>query len=244
MAYTKELEELIESALADGVLTDKKREILHRKAAQEGVDVDELDLILEGRLAKMKREEQKSKPAIPASEKQGNMVKCPSCGAAVPGGSAICSECGYEFRNVSTNRSLTEFSKGLAEINARHASSKKIFKDSEIRELKSYIRSFPVPNTSEDLLEMLAYAQPKVDKSAITTSASTGLEYWELYTNCINKAKLSFSQDERFLPYFQFFEKENKKSKNTIGNMAKKGCIIYVIVAIVMIILSTLLLKL
>ena len=53
--YSKELEAIIEAALADGVLTDKEREVLHRRAAQEGVDADELDVIIEGKLAKMKK---------------------------------------------------------------------------------------------------------------------------------------------------------------------------------------------
>lgn len=60
--YSKELEAIIEAALADGVLTDKEREVLHRRAAQEGVDADELDVIIEGKLAKMKQEKDRSAP--------------------------------------------------------------------------------------------------------------------------------------------------------------------------------------
>lgn len=52
--FSEQLEEFIEAALADGVLTDKKREILHKRAIKEGVDVDELDMVLDARLAKMK----------------------------------------------------------------------------------------------------------------------------------------------------------------------------------------------
>ena len=52
--YSKELEELIEGALADGVITDKERAVLHKKAESEGVDPDEPDMVLDGRLAKKK----------------------------------------------------------------------------------------------------------------------------------------------------------------------------------------------
>ena len=56
MAISKELEVLIEASLADGVLTAKEREVLHKKALQEGMDPDELDVIVEGRLQQMQNE--------------------------------------------------------------------------------------------------------------------------------------------------------------------------------------------
>ena len=46
--YSKELEEIIDAALADGVLTDKERMVLHKRAQIEGVDLDELDIVLDG----------------------------------------------------------------------------------------------------------------------------------------------------------------------------------------------------
>lgn len=51
--YSKELEELIEAILADGVITDKERAVLYKRAEREGVDIDELEIVLDGRLAKM-----------------------------------------------------------------------------------------------------------------------------------------------------------------------------------------------
>ena len=41
--------------------------------------------------------------------------------------------------------------------------------------------------------------------------------YWLLYTNCINKAKISFKNDKDFEPYFVLYEKELKKTKGIIG---------------------------
>ncbi|MBP3285367.1 MAG: hypothetical protein J6M15_00285 [Prevotella sp.] len=61
--FSKELEEVIEAALADGVLTDKERAVLHKRAAAEGVDPDELDVVIDGRLAKAKKQEDWLKPA-------------------------------------------------------------------------------------------------------------------------------------------------------------------------------------
>ena len=50
--YSKELEELIDHVLADGVITAKEREVLHCRAEAEGIDADELDVLIDGRLVK------------------------------------------------------------------------------------------------------------------------------------------------------------------------------------------------
>mgnify|MGYP003735452101 CR=1 FL=1 len=45
-----EIEKLIDMALTDGVLTDKEREIILRKAEKLGEDIDEVEMILEGKM--------------------------------------------------------------------------------------------------------------------------------------------------------------------------------------------------
>lgn len=54
--YNEKLETLITAALADGVLTDKEKQILFKKAEAMGIDRDEFELVLNGRLAKRKKE--------------------------------------------------------------------------------------------------------------------------------------------------------------------------------------------
>lgn len=51
--YDEQLEQLIESALADGVLTDKEKMILLKRAQSKGIDLDEFEMMLEARLYKM-----------------------------------------------------------------------------------------------------------------------------------------------------------------------------------------------
>ena len=46
-----ELDKLIEMALADGQVTEKEREIILRKAEKLGLDVDELEMYLEGKIS-------------------------------------------------------------------------------------------------------------------------------------------------------------------------------------------------
>lgn len=50
--------ELLDAALADGELTDKERAILLKKANAQGYDPDEVNLMIDGKLAKMKRKQQ------------------------------------------------------------------------------------------------------------------------------------------------------------------------------------------
>lgn len=85
MAFSKSLEEVIEAALADGVITEKERAVLHKKAQQEGVDPDEIDVVIDGRLQQMQNEVDKAKQKV---------RKCPSCGEIIPAMTAVCPSCG------------------------------------------------------------------------------------------------------------------------------------------------------
>ena len=50
--YSKEFEELIDLVIADGKITEREWALLRKKAAQEHIDLDELEIVVEGRLAK------------------------------------------------------------------------------------------------------------------------------------------------------------------------------------------------
>lgn len=52
--FSEELEMLIETAIADGEISEKERTILHKRAQKEGIDIEELDLIIDFRIAKKK----------------------------------------------------------------------------------------------------------------------------------------------------------------------------------------------
>ena len=58
--YDNQLEQLIESALADGVLTDKEKGILIKKAQSMGIDLDEFEMVLEARLFEMNKDNKES----------------------------------------------------------------------------------------------------------------------------------------------------------------------------------------
>ena len=47
--YNEKIEALIKAALADGVLTEKEKEILFKNAQAEGIDLDEFEMVLDAR---------------------------------------------------------------------------------------------------------------------------------------------------------------------------------------------------
>lgn len=64
--YDAQLEKLIDLALIDGTLTDKKKQILIKKAEQMGIDLDEFEMVLEAKLYSKNQEN-------PKKHKQSNM---------------------------------------------------------------------------------------------------------------------------------------------------------------------------
>ena len=101
---TPELEQLINYALEDGVLTDKERTVLMRKAQAAGADLDEFEMILDAKLHEVQKTAATVAPKS-NSNKHGEVRKCPACGAMVSAFSTRCSECGFEFNNVEANKS-------------------------------------------------------------------------------------------------------------------------------------------
>ena len=139
-----EIEKLIDFALADGVITDKEREIIRKKAEKLGEDPDEAEMILDAKLAMQNKDEviptppstpppvaaapptSPPPPSMPPpstkqkSSKVGDIMTCPACGATINATNLSCGECGHEFRNTGLSNLMSEFKQKLddAEKNA------------------------------------------------------------------------------------------------------------------------------
>ena len=189
--FSEELEELIEIAIADGELTEKKRQILFKRAISEGIDLDEFEMILDSRLSKKRKslglgsapsmQAPPMPPQVPVqpndSQKVGGINKCPNCGAVVVTGTLQCVECGFTFVNMQGNNSVRRFADMIREIEARHTTSnagnadvintltKTLGSSSRKDEIISAIDTFPIPNSKEDLLEFLCFLKPKAEKN-------------------------------------------------------------------------------
>lgn len=188
--YDERIEAFMKLALVDGVLTDKEREVLIRKAVEAGIDQDEFEMVLDARLfekkEEMAEEEQTVKveipPVIPVESKtvKKDQAKCPACGGVLPAYAARCTECDFEISERDSNATIqklfemlnqiessrqdsTDLSNPIAAIGNFYAKSfSSILGPSAIERKKmEVISSFPIPTTKVDMLEFLALALPK-----------------------------------------------------------------------------------
>ena len=213
-----ELEELIEITLADGQLTEKERIVLFRKANELGVAQDELEIVLESKLFSIHKNSQNN------SVKFGEMKQCPSCNAPVNSFSSVCSDCGYEFRNIGANHSVKSLSEKLEKVVAEceiksyehmvgrgYGDEESARRDDIAAKQKFVIKNFPVPNTREDILELLYFIQPKIE---IGFRADKNVFDWRnKYREIANRGKSSFQSDKKMLDEINQLQTDLNKIK-------------------------------
>lgn len=101
--FSKELESLIEAALADGILEDHEKAALVKRAKKEGVDLDELEIYIQ---SIMQKRQQNQKVEIGretyAHEKLRKGNVCPHCDTPIPPMTKICPNCGRAINSNET----------------------------------------------------------------------------------------------------------------------------------------------
>ena len=140
----------------------------------------------------------------------GVVHKCPNCGASVGSFDAYCSVCGNELRDKAAADSVAELSRKLDQIESeRNETGKKkgfftgsveqnSVSDIDQRKI-SLIRTYPIPNTVEDILEFVILASSNADPeafSSLTPDASRKAVSEAWVSKCeqaIRKAEISFS---------------------------------------------------
>jgi hypothetical protein len=229
-----EIEKLTEMALADGQVTEKEREIILRKAEKIGLDVDEVEMYLEGKIYQLEADKSKLK------EKVGNIKTCPACGASVKSFEIKCEDCGHEFNNVKRNNALDLFLKKLSSIDEEVRNEylkngqqyvntfwgKKFEKDANLinyeieptifkRKLE-LISMYEVPNAKEDILSFLAVASAEASKKISFTIVIGGnigkndiKNAWLSKTkNLIFKSRLLFKNDKSTLELIEEYARQ------------------------------------
>ena len=220
--YSKELEELIDSVLADGVTTDQERTVLRKRALACGEDPDEVMIVVDGRLAKMKKG---ASPAIPATEKRGNIVKCPNCGAPIEAGAVKCKECGYVFTNVKANNTAKEFAIMLEQRiqKVRYDGDK-----TNINKVNEFIKNYPLPTGKEDLLEFIASLDARRRSKSNYQEA-----YNAKYQECVTKAKTLFAGDSDVTSLLAQTEK-GYRAHTFIASVIQHKKIIFIAIVVVL----------
>lgn len=154
--FSKELENLIQATLEDGVLEEYEKAALVKRAQAEGVDLTELEIYINSILQKRQKEidkERNEQVQMKAQEKKEAIGPvCPKCGKQVPPMTLKC-ECGYEFTKAKAISSVQELVEKIDLINLDYSSISE-----REKKICDTIELFPVPNTKEDILEFISLA--------------------------------------------------------------------------------------
>lgn len=220
-----ELEKYIDMALVDGVITESERTFLQKKAAQLGVDDDEFDFVLSTKIQMKQKELQTSSPPPPPtkpstpknsksnSQKEGDIKKCPACGAPAKSFSSKCLECDHEFRNIGVVSSVTEFYNEYKKIGEEIKEFKPSAKswwgrqsekathqlDVQTRQ-RDFVSNFPIPNTKEDIFEFLGLCIANKNNFII-------FSWKDKAKQTIMKAKITLSNDKNAIAELQSIAK-------------------------------------
>lgn len=201
-----EIEKLIDLALADGQITEKERNVILKKAAELGVDADEVEMTLDGKLHQLEASNPKQK------EKVGNIKTCPACGAEVKALKLKCDDCEHEFINNSSNSNLTQLEKKLASVKA----------DDDKKRIK-IITDHPISNDKETMFELLSYMSSKVLSANTESDSSVITAYQGRAIEIITKLRFVCGTDPLLMEQLNQISKKmsSKKNKNVMGNIVK-----------------------
>ena len=269
--YNEQIEALISAALADGMLTEKEKQILFKKAQTMGIDLDEFEMVLDARLVELqKAEKEKAEKSAPKSNKYGDVRKCPVCGALVPALAGACAECGYEFSGLAENLSSQKLSERLIAIEKEcesekqkefskftptswDADAKKVEIQSEKERLdrkykkllkqrqKTLIETFPIPNTKADLFEFITSLSPKVSEGNHNYLKRA---YRVKLDECIIKAKSLFPNDSVLTKIIEEDRKlQEKKKKKNITIVGICFAVVTIIIVVTSILVNNYLLR-
>ena len=101
----EELDQLIQEYLTDGVLTDKERSVILKKAEGMGLDRDEIDLYLDAQVQKIDQ-------ATDAAARRQKGKTCPYCGGSIPQLADKCPHCGENI-TAQASKELQDIFKNL-----------------------------------------------------------------------------------------------------------------------------------
>ncbi|MBO7565616.1 MAG: hypothetical protein J6T60_00760 [Bacteroidales bacterium] len=104
--YSRELEELIANCIQDGMIDESERLAIINRAQREGVDINEINVVLKNRLQQICMETYAMENAV---------KKCPNCGEVIPPGKGVCPSCNYTI-NLDTQQESQQLRAGLREL--------------------------------------------------------------------------------------------------------------------------------
>lgn len=232
--YNEKIEALIKAALADGVLTEKEKQVLFKNAQAQGIDLDEFEMVLDAKLVELqKAEKENAAKSAPKSDKFGDVRKCPACGALVPALAPVCAECGYEMSGLDANLSSAKLAKKLEEVQESYnkrlnaaggfdLESKDIKWEMEKQAkvaLSQAIKTFPIPIAKADIFEFAVTMQAQMVSESV--SRLEGEAYMTKYKEAMIKIKALYANDPQFANFISAYENVLKEYRKV--HIKQKG---------------------
>ena len=123
-------------------------------------------------------------------EYAGKVIKCPNCGTVISQTTAICPGCGIRITGQAAVNSVKRFNEQLMQIELTRKKAK--FMDvytqsanpADTQKL-SLIRSFPIPNTIDDIQEFMLLTVANIDRKLSNETASSK------FTNMLNSGNIN-----------------------------------------------------
>lgn len=210
--YDKSLEQLIDAVIADGIITAQEREVVYKKASALGIDQDEIEVYLEGRLEAFKNNN------TPKSGKYGSIRTCPNCGAVVDVFAGKCSECGYNFVDIESNRTTKRLQSELEKIDnkSKNSITDSVLsvwgQDKNTQSKIQLIKNFSIPNTKADLIEFAMLCYTNLNAKAATNPEIELRKAWSAKAKELEaKAHILFPKDKDVLAAMSNLSNERKK---------------------------------
>lgn len=202
-----DLQKLLDYALESGEVTEKHRQILHNKAIALNQDIDELDMIIEGEVNRLKKTKENQKQP---------QTTCPNCGNSIPNTAIKCGFCGFEVTKTrATGENYIEkLKQELEKVDKWHSEAKMKdkwgLKSAELdlaaaQQKASIISTFTMPNDKEHLLEFFHFCHGNFEGNYSSRFILFGVE--RLAQKNINfiakayqgKAKSAYEKLKRFV---------------------------------------------
>lgn len=130
-------------------------------------------------------------------EFMGKIFKCPNCGELLKSFVATCPSCGYEIRATQATNSIHEFAQKIESVNTEQG---KI----------DLVRTFPIPNTKEDIFEFMILTSTNITGE----SRKDLFDAWIVkFEQSYQKAQLVFRDESDFSKVQDIYEQTHKKIK-------------------------------
>lgn len=186
----EELSALIQEYLTDGVLTDKERQVILKKAEGMGLDRDEIDLYLDAQVQKIDQ-------ATDAAVRRQKGKQCPYCGGSVPQLTDKCPHCGENITSEAS-KELQEIFDNLEEALVNLKSAKDIYASKATveryaRKAKMYYGSNPkVQKLLEEIETETINAEKKAKSMARKNALVSMLTYNKKLTAAVIVVLIGF----------------------------------------------------